>query len=199
MSLNDSIKWHPVVDVFKYSPETVREIMDSFGLEEEPSGSVLEALRREHGVMPDEMAHAEGNSLSNVGKTRLGNLLIGSGAAAFTNALGVIGVGDSSTANGSPNVFTSLQAGTNTYYQGLDATYPTNTVGVVVANSTFASGNGNYVWNEWCWAIATTTPVGSSNFNTATTTGVMLNRAVQNLGTKVSGAIWTLQATITLS
>lgn len=197
MSLNDSIKWHPVVDVFKYSPETVREIMDSFGLEEEPSGSMLEALRREHGVDADSISHAEGNSLVTTGKTRLGNLLIGSGAAAFSNSLGVIGVGDSSTATTAG--MTTLQAGSNTYYQGLDATYPTNTAGVVVANSTFASGNGNYVWNEWCWAIATTTPVGSSNFNTATTTGVMLNRAVQNLGTKVSGAIWTLQATITLS
>lgn len=196
MSLNDSITWRPVVDVYKYSPETVREIMDTFGLEEEPSGSVLETLRREHGVEADSVSHAEGNALVNTGKQRLGDLFIGTGQA-FTNTRGVIGVGDSSTATTSGMV--ALQAGTNTYYQGLDATYPTSTTGVLVANSTFASGNGNYVWNEWCWAIATAAPVGSSNFNTATTTGIMVNRAVQNLGTKVSGAIWTLQATITLS
>lgn len=193
--MKDTIKWHPVVQVLKYEPGTVQEIIREFGLEDEPSGALLTKLRLEQGVDPDHITVAEGNSLVNNGKQRLGDLFIGTGQA-FTATRGVAGVGDSATAT--TTTMTSLQAGTNTYYQGIDAA-PGSATGVLTAASTFGTANGNYVWNEWCWAVATASVVASSNFNTATTTGVMINRAVQNLGTKVSGAIWTLNATITLS
>lgn len=194
--VNDSIKWHPVVEVLKYEPGTVLEIMREFNLEDEPDGKMLAHLRANEGVTPDEITRAEGNSLVNTGKTRLGDLIIGTGQA-FTNTRGVAGVGDSSTATTVGMV--TLQAGSNTWYRGLDATWPQSSVGVLTASSTFGISDANYVWNEWCWAVATATVVPSATFNTATTTGVMLNRAVQALGTKVSGAIWTLNATVTIT
>lgn len=191
----DGIKWWPVVEVFKYEPGTVQDIMRQFNLEQEPSGTVLTDLRKNFGVTPDSIKVAEGNALVNNGRQRIGDLYIGSGQA-FTTTRGVSGVGDSSTATAQSQ--TTLQAGSNTFYKGLDGA-PVSTVGVLTASTTFATNEANYVWNEWCWAIATATPVASATFNTATTTGIMVNRAVQALGTKVSGAIWTLNATVTLT
>lgn len=191
----DSIKWFPVVNVLKYEPGTVQEIERYFNLETEPDGATLAYLRTLHGVEPDSITVAEGNSLVNNGKQRLSDLFTGSGQA-FTATRGVAGVGDSSTAT--TTGMTTLQAGSNTWYKGIDGAAGSST-GVITASTTFQTTEGNYAWQEWCWAIATASPVASATFNTATTTGIMVNRAVQSLGTKVSGAVWVLQGTVTQS
>lgn len=195
MSVSDRIKWWPVVEVVKYNPDTVKDIMRTFDLVQEPNAAMMAVLEAEHGLQPDHITRAEGNSLVNTGKQRLSDLFIGTGQA-FTAARGMAGVGDSSTAT--TTTMTTLQAGTNTFYQAITSG-PTSVTGVITASSQFGTADGNYVWNEWCWAIATAAPVSSATFNTATTTGIMVNRAVQNLGTKVSGAIWTLNGTVTQS
>lgn len=193
---HDTIKWHPVVEVIKYDPDTVKDIMRTYGLETEPTAAMLADLQENHGLQPDKITVAQGNSLVNTGKQRLSDLFTGAGQA-FTTTRGMAGVGDSS-ANPGVVTQTTLQAVTNTWYRAIDAA-PLSATGVITAASTFGTSDGNYVWNEWCWCIATAAPVSSATFNTATTTGIMVNRAVQNLGTKVSGAIWTLNGTVTQS
>lgn len=205
---NDGIKWTPVIEVIKYEPQTVREItqfLDSRNLRTadrvglEASGPELRMLERLYGLTPDDVVTDVGNELTDVGRNRIINLITGGGGAALTGTQGWTGVGDSSTAFAGNQ--TALVAATNKYYQIFDAAPgATGTpTGQISAATTFATGNGNFAWNEWCWGISTgTITAGTTPPGTGPT---MLNRKVPagGLGTKASGATWTLNATITIS
>ena len=161
-------------------------------------GEAQADLLRSLGVDPlvDER---EGNLLMYGGascqwQTLLGNGTVTAGQALtyFNNAQAAIGVGDSSTAAAATQ--TNLQAASNKLRRAMDATYPLHTDGVVVGaatatfRSTFATGDANWVWNEWILA------------NSATdATGRALNRKVENLGTKTSAAAWTFTIALTLA
>jgi hypothetical protein len=184
----DTIKWSPVAEVFKYNPQTVRDFIAEFGFE--PTKADFDLL----GVAHDDYVRSEGNALVNAGLQRLSDLITGTGQA-FTTTRGMSGVGNSTTAT--TGVMTALQ-GASQLYKALDGA-PGSAVGVISGSTTYQTGEANFAWEEWCWAISTAAPVTNASFATATTSGVMLNRKVQALGTKASGAVWTLQATITLS
>lgn len=192
----DGIKWTPVVHVKKYSPDTVRDITRLLG--HEPTGEDLRRLEAE-GLHWDDEAWAHGNQLVTVGLNRIGNLIIGTGAA-FTNAQAIIGVGSSSTAFSAAQTALIGDGSTTTaYYQGADASNPTQSNGVITCNATYATGNANFAWNEWGFAVGTGTITPGGTLASVATTPVLLNRKVQSLGTKGSGSTWTLQATVTLS
>ena len=199
MSNNDNFKWTPKATVFKWEPETVLALQDSLGFEPVYADFVAA------GVEPDGVAFAEGNLLTTAGLARITNLIIGGtgtgGTAAFTNTLGFAGVGATSTA---ATVGDTALAGngnsTTAWYKGLDASNPSQSNGVITANCTYQSSDGNFAWNEWCWGILTSGTVTAANaIASVGTTPIMLNRKVQSLGTKVSGAVWTLQSTVTLA
>jgi len=149
------------------------------------------------GRIPDEVFEDEGNLLMNGGVSCLFQSLIGNGTGTaaqtltfFNNANAYIGVGDSTTATAATQ--TDLQASTNKTRQGMVATYPQHTDGVVSGaqtitfQATFGTSSANYAWQEW----------GIFNGSTG---GRMLNRAVSSMGTKASGSTWTITATITIS
>lgn len=102
----------------------------------------------------------------------------------FNNANAYIGVGDSSTAFSASQ--TDLQAASNKTRQGMDSTYPSGSAGVITFSATFATGSANYAWNEW------------GVFNAASS-GSMLSRKVESLGTKTSAQSWQIQATLTFA
>lgn len=131
-----------------------------------------------------ETVEAEGNLLVTVGITALLNLLKGDAATAFSNANSYLGVGDSSTAAAVGQ--TDLQAATNKLRKAMNASYPVDTAPTIDFQSSFGSSEANFAWAE----------VGTFN---AAAAGDMLNRVVQALGTKTSGATWTLTETITWS
>lgn len=127
-----------------------------------------------------------GNLLLNEGINAMWNLIAGAGGTAFNNANSYIGVGDSSTAALAAQ--TALQASTNKLYKAMDSTYPTSgTSQQIVLRSTFGSSDANWVWNE----------ITAANGNSDS--AVNMNRLVQGMGTKVSGATWIATLTITLS
>lgn len=149
------------------------------------------------GRVPDEVFEDEGNLLMNGGVSCLWQSLIGNGTGTaaqtltfFNNGNAYIGVGDSTTAAAATQ--TDLQAASNKTRQGMDATYPQHTDGVVSGSqtvtfqSTFGTSSANYAWQEW----------GIFNGSSG---GRMLNRAVSAMGTKASGSTWTITATITIS
>lgn len=113
----------------------------------------------------------------------------GTTVAAFDNSNAHIGVGDSNTSAAATQ--TDLQAASNKLRKAMDSTYPQHTDATTsggasaVFRSTFASGDANFAWAEW--AI----------FN-ASSSGRMLNRKVEALGTKAGGS-WTLTLTCTLA
>lgn len=191
----DGIKWHAFAKVHKWNAEQVAELAERIG--REPKFADFERYE----INPAGIATADGNLLTTAGLQRITNLIIGAGGQAFTTTgtnRAMAGVGDSATAANIADASLGGNSSTHSWWQALDA-QATAVNGVITANTTFASGDGNFAWNEWGWAIATAAPVASAVFNTATTTGTLLNHKVQSLGTKTAGAVWTLQATITLS
>lgn len=137
---------------------------------------------------PYETLEVEGNLLVYGGASALWERLIGTGVAAFSNALAQIGVGDSSAAEAATQ--TDLQASTNKTWKAMDATYPSHTDGTVIGSrdiifqSTFIDTDANYAWAEFGIRVSTGTR--------------LLNRKVQALGTKTTGS-WTLTCTLTLA
>lgn len=193
MSNQININWHAHARVLKYTPAQVLEIEEHLG--RKAMQADFEAL----GVKPNDMTEADGNVLTTAGLTRITNLIIGGGLQAFTNARAVVGVGTNATVGAVGDTFIGAQSASNAWYIAADASNPTVSAGVITCNATFNDNNSQFAWQDWGFAIATAAPVPSFTFNTATTTGVLLNRKAQSLGTKGAGATWTLQATITLS
>jgi fatty acid/phospholipid biosynthesis enzyme len=109
---------------------------------------------------------------------------IGEAVTAFDNANAYIAAGDSATAFAATQ--TDLQAATNKLRKAMDATYPQRSGNVLTFRATFATGDANFAWNEW------------GIFNAAAA-GTMMQRKVENLGTKTSAQSWQMTATITIN
>ena len=192
----DGLKWNAYARVDKYSPDQVRHATALCG-GQEPDGRVLHAL---FAAPEDGTAEAHGNLLVTVGLSLITNLLIGgTTAGSIKNAQAIVGVGATATAANIAD--TALGSdGASAYYQQADATYPSKSNGVMTTVSTFASGNGNFAWAEWCWASCTSGSItGGATLASVATGVVMWNHKIQSLGTKSSGAAWVFTSTITLS
>ena len=133
----------------------------------------------------DDILEFDGNLLLNEGINLIWTLVCGGSGTAFNSTNSYIGVGDGTTAEAVTQ--TGLQ-GTNKLYKAMDSGYPTyGSSQQATWRATFGSADANFAWNE------ITVANGSSD------TAVNLNRKVQSMGTKVSGAVWTAQLTVTLS
>lgn len=115
----------------------------------------------------------------------------GTTVSAFSNANAYLGVGDNS-GTAAVATQTDLVAATNKTYLPMDATYPLHTDGTGSGGAscqfraTAGTATANYAWQEW------------GVFN-ASTSGRMLNRKVESLGTKTSASTWQLLVTLTLA
>ena len=184
----DTIKWHPKVDIAKWSPEQVQQVLDLLELDREPTPAELERW-----VEPERL-HVEGNLLTTAGLDRITKLITAtSSPQALTSTSGRIGVGDTNTAAAVGNTDLAAAAGsTHRFFMTLNSLSQAN--GVITASAIFGINDGNFAWQEWCIDVGTPTVTSGTTVNAC-----MLNRAVQSLGTKVSGAIWTFTVTLTLS
>jgi hypothetical protein len=188
LGANDGLKWRPVATVEKYDDDQVafaERTLGRGGLSGVELASVVDAA---------EVVIAPGNLLTTAGLGRIWDLILGDGGQAATNLATRLGVGNSSTAAAIGQTDLQAAAGSaNRYFMTMDATFPSNVSGVATFKASYATGDGNFVWNEWCVDIGTPTVTAGTTVN-----AIMLNRAVQSLGTKASGT-WVLTATITLS
>jgi hypothetical protein len=121
--------------------------------------------------------------LTNAYATFLAQATLGESITPFNSSNARIGVGDGTTAFNASQ--TDLQ-GTNKVRKAMDSGYPTRSGATMTFQATFTGSEANFTWNEW------------GVFNAATG-GVMLNRKVENLGTKASGSTWVIQVQITLT
>lgn len=133
---------------------------------------------------PFEVREASGNLLVNAGINLMESLLIGGAGTPFSEANAHIGVGDSATAAAAGQ--TDLQAATNKVRKAMDSGYPAQAAQALTFRSTFGTGEANHAIQE----------VGVFN---AASGGTMLNRKVQDLGTKTSASTLQLTVTITIS
>lgn len=185
----DSARWHAHAHVDKYDDDQVRWVESRLGVVA-PQGRDFELLR----VRPYDTADAAGNLVTTAGWTRLTSLMIAGGGQALTNTATRLGVGNGVTAAAIGNTDLAAAAGAaNRYFYIMDATYPSVATNVLTMRSTFATGDANFVWAEWGSDVAAPTVA-----NSAVVGATLVNRAVQALGTKASGA-WTLTAQITFT
>lgn len=229
---DEGVHWFPRVTVEKYSIDQTAYAERKWEAEASwhrrlLTRSGLVVPRRLHGdflremfdVPEDGYAYDEGNILVNAGLTNIINLLTG-GTGTAVNPLGVgtsgtgpAGVGVGSTATAATATDTALGAnGTSpngtvgAWYQAMDASFPSLTTPATInGQSTFASGNANMAWAEWCWITGHSTSGGitagatlASVYGTASSQA-MLNHKIAALGTKASGASWVFSTTVVFS
>lgn len=189
---NDTAKWTPSITVFKYHPELVQDVqIGHTGYE--PAHQDFQDL----GIEPSETLVVNGNLLTTAGLQRITNLIIASGAQGMTATRTVLGVGNSATGAVVGN--TALGSdGASAWYQVVSGA-PTAVNGVITATTSFASGDANFAWNEWCIAITNGGITGSATLASTGTTPQIINRRVASMGTKVSGSVWAITATITIT
>jgi hypothetical protein len=137
---------------------------------------------------PYDVLEWDGNMLVHGGVSTIWQCLIGAGTGTagqantfFNTANAAIGVGDSTTA--ATAVQTDLQAATNKLRKVVDTGYPEHTPGTGSTNktirfrATFDTTQANWSWQE------------AAVFNSPTLgTGRMLNRKVQDMGTKTNAS-----------
>ncbi len=129
------------------------------------------------------------------GLSRLTSLIIGGGSQSASATATRLGVGDGTTAATIGDADLSAAAGpTHRWFMPLDATYPTQTAGVLTFKATFASADANFAWTEW--AVDIDTPIVGAS---ATVGAVLLNHKVSSLGTKTAGSSWALTTNISIS
>ncbi len=121
-------------------------------------------------------------ALTTAGRNFIAQAIINDTPTFFNNANANIGVGDNATAFSAAQ--TDLQAATNKLRKSMEVGFPTRTDNVLTFKASFGDAEANWAWNEW------------GVFNAASS-GVMINRKVESLGTK-SGGTWNLTVTNTL-
>lgn len=122
--------------------------------------------------------------LTNAGRDAIASAIIADSFTAFSNANAHIGSGDSNTAFAASQ--TDLQASSNKLRKAMEATYPQRSTNVLTFRSLFGTSDANWQWREW------------GIFN-AVSSGVMLTRKAEDLGTKTSAQSWLLTTTLTVS
>jgi hypothetical protein len=173
--MREGAKLHTVTRVYKF---------------DDPTGEIYQKLRKgasiaSLGVEPKDFVVKEGNVFLDEGLNFIWNAVTGAtGLTYFNSSNSYIGVGDGTTA--ADHTQTGLQ-GTNKYYKLVDSGYPTVSGNTATFRATFGGTEANFAWNEW------TVANGSSD------TAVNLNRKVESLGTKPSGATWVLEVQLSIS
>lgn len=224
----EGLRWRPRVQVEKFSIDQCsyadRKIAESLsrwrkrdrliarqqriGIGAFYQRMLADELRRT-GEPEDGIAEAVGNQLVNAGLTAITDLLTGvaggSGHYALAVSNGTAGAGcgvgsnSSTTFNVTQTALASDGSTANCYYQVMDSGFPTTSVGVMTGQCTYASGNANFSWNEWCWFSSTGTVTAGGTLASTATGTAMWNRKIASLGSKASGAAWVFTTTITLS
>jgi hypothetical protein len=185
-------RWTVHAHVDKFSQDQTNWVQEHYPIRGVP-------LQHKHfqqfGLTPEDgIVDSPGNLLLTAGLTRLMSLLNGAGGQAMTNTATRLGTGNSSTAEAIGQTDLQAAAGSaNRWFQIMDATFPSVATNVLTAKATWATGDGNYVWNEWGLDIGTPTVTSGNTVNAN-----LFNRKVASLGTKTSGT-WVLTVTVTIS
>lgn len=184
--MQDSIKYHTEWDIEKWSPEQVDAARHLTG-GDEPS---IDALRH---LFDPELVHIDGNLLTTAGVTRITALLNAGGGNAITTTTARVGAGNGAGTAAVGDTDLSASAGSSNRWFNLCTV--SVSAGVMTFVAVFASGDGNFAWNEFGIDIGTATVTAGATVN-----AVLLNHKTSiAAGTKASGAVWTATATLTLA
>lgn len=195
----EHVRWHAAARVDKYTADQANECARALGLDREPNGPELLAFFGPS----DDFVEIDGNLLTRLGLARIGNLLIGATGAA-SQALNAthcrIGVGNSSTAAATTDTDLAASAGSgNRQFKLVDSVAQGTgaSSGVTTIIATFATGQANFAWAEWC--IDGGTADGTTVTSETASTPGMINRKVASVGTKTSSGVWVFTVTVTIA
>jgi hypothetical protein len=186
----DTVLWSPVWTIERWDADQTAWLAERLG-----RAPLADDFYRA-GIASDATTLVEGNLLTTAGLNRMTSLIIAGGGQAPTNTAARIGVGDGAGSAAVGDTDLSAAAGsTHRWFQAMDATFPTQSNGLMTFKSTFASADGNFAWNEFGIDIGTPTVTSGNTVN-----ATLLNHKTSIAqGTKASGQTWAATATITLS
>lgn len=220
----EAARWTAFSCVDKYSPDQVayatRKVREGrslgqrllVGLRGEPrlEGRILRLFFDEP---EDGRVECPGNLATTAGLTNLFSLWFGQTGTAINplragggTGATVCGVGATATAAAVADIHLGADGG-SAWYQGCDSSFPTfaTVTGVTTATlqATFAAGNANFAWNEWCWATGAGAVTAGATLASVYGTGssvAMFNHKIpaSSLGTKGAGAAWVFTTTISI-
>lgn len=203
---DDDVRWHARARVDLFGVESIEACKRWHGLKREPISLELQewALATRGSTDGDEVVPLpEGNLLTRLGLARIGNLLIGATGAA-SQALNAthcrLGVGDDATAAATTQTDLSAGAGsTHRQFKLVDSVAQGTGAnsGVTTIIATFATGQANFAWAEWC--IDGGTADGTTITSESASTPGMINRKVASLLTKTSSVVAVFTVTITIA
>jgi hypothetical protein len=142
---------------------------------------------------PFEVSEIPGNLLTTAGIGRIATLLTAGTGNLISSTTARVGVGNGAGTAVIGDTDLSASAGSaNRWFQTCTVTIPSN---VLTFAATFASGDGNFAWNEFGIDIGTATVTSANTVN-----AVLLNHKTSIAqGTKAAGQVWTATATVTFS
>lgn len=206
---HEGLNWRAFAHVEKFSPDqarwAARSLASRYGrLPRRDHGLMLSRILRGTGAPEHGYASAASNLLVTEGLNQITALIIGSGGVTFSNTHGLVTVGDSSTAAAVSDTYVTatFTSGSNCYQNPNDASFPTQSNGVINSQSTYGSSVANFPWNTWAWAIFNGTAAANATLSahgTGANQAVLVNHKVASLGTKGSGAAWVFSSSTTLS
>lgn len=195
---SDGFTWHAHARIDKYSPEVVEELTRILGYEPKYADF------KRFGAIPYAVTEVDGNILVGGGLAFITAALIGGTYDPLTSARSFVGVGATATAATTADTVLGANGG-SAWYQAFDSN-PTRTTTTVTndtisAVSTFTSANGNFAWNEWCWATTTTGSITGNATLASVSSGTetMWNHKIASMGTKASGSSWAFTTTVQFS
>lgn len=127
--------------------------------------------------------------LTNAGRDFITAAIINDGSPVFYEGPSGTDVAHIGVGNGSDNTLPEEKTdldGASTLRKAMDAGFPTIATNVLTFQSTFIPAEAIFTWAEW------------GVFNDLTT-GTMLNRKVEALGTKTGSQTWQITVTLTVS
>lgn len=202
----DTIKWDAHLRIRRFDADQTAYAVRKLGLAA-PTEADFDRLRirphdgpcPEFGGVSGETELHPANLLTTAGAGRLVYLTV-TGADTTHPLLSTtsarIGVGNGSGTAAATDTDLSAAAGsTNRWFNLLSGL--TVSSNVMTLTSSFASGDGNFAWNEWGADTRSDTTTATAS---ATVDAVLLNHKTSIAqGTKASGQTWSVTATITIS
>lgn len=192
MAMVESARMFTRAVVEKYDEDQTQWVKNKTGLLE-PQSKAFESLK----MTPYEVTEGPqpGNRLVTVGLNQLTSRLI-TAEQVWDQTHSALAVGDSTTADAIGD--TDLVAATNKRYQATDASFPTQSNGVLTFRATYGSGVAEFAWNEYGVIVPDTSTTYTSG-STKQASYILFNRkSPASLGTKSSGT-WVFTVTITVT
>lgn len=191
MAMVESARMFTRAVVEKYDEDQERWVKGKTGLLE-PQARDFEALK----LTPYEVAEGPqpGNRLVTVGLNQMTARLTAA-EQVWDETHIALAVGDSSTGDaiGDTNLL-----GTNKYYRVMDASFPTQSNGVLTFRATYGSGIAEFAWNEYGVIIPDTATTYTSGTTLQANYTLFNRKSPASLGTKSSGT-WVFTVTITVT